>query len=145
MDRRTFVTLAGIGALVTALEILAKANAIEPGHADSLTVAQATGFQAVGSLNQLTTAQDQIQARVGNRSVVVIRDPANTSNILAFDRSCPHEGCWVDWSGSQSQFVCPCHSGLFNAQGQVIQGPPRSPLTSYPVRLNGNTIMVQVG
>lgn len=144
MDRRTFLILVGLGTMVGTLETVVKAQTTRHSTEPDSIVAQASGFQQVGQLSQLSRPQDQIQARVSDRRIVVIRDPANSNTILAFDRSCPHDGCNVNWSGNQSQFVCPCHDAQFNAHGAVTQGPARSPLTSYPVRVNGNNILVQV-
>jgi choline dehydrogenase-like flavoprotein/Rieske Fe-S protein len=55
------------------------------------------------------------------------------------DALCTHEHCFVDWSGAQGVFSCPCHSALFGADGGNISGPPPSPLRPQAYRVqNGN-------
>jgi menaquinol-cytochrome c reductase iron-sulfur subunit len=40
---------------------------------------------------------------------------------------CPHLGCPVNWhpdKGQKGQFDCPCHGGVFSADGEHVSGPP---------------------
>ncbi|HEY9624106.1 MAG TPA: Rieske (2Fe-2S) protein [Crinalium sp.] len=142
MDRRTFLLLTGVGALVGSSPIFFKARSEQAAAATA--IAQAANFQAVGNLNQLRTAQDQIRARISGTPVVVIRHPGSNGGVVAFNRRCPHEGCRVDWNGNVNAFVCPCHGAQFNASGSVTRGPARRPLQSLPVRVQGDQILVQI-
>jgi menaquinol-cytochrome c reductase iron-sulfur subunit len=47
-------------------------------------------------------------------------------------------GAWLrrDNEGAQL-FMCPCHSGIYDADGSVAAGPPPRPLQTYPVRVRG--------
>ncbi|TAK30256.1 MAG: ubiquinol-cytochrome c reductase iron-sulfur subunit [Chloroflexota bacterium] len=45
-----------------------------------------------------------------------------------FDPRCTHLGCPYGWDAERGQFVCPCHNGIFNINGQVLAGPPPRPL-----------------
>lgn len=58
---------------------------------------------------------------------------------------CPHEGCEVEWSADQKQFLCPCHDSVFNADGARLSGPAQSDLARLPARLNGDTLEMQFG
>jgi thiosulfate dehydrogenase [quinone] large subunit len=51
--------------------------------------------------------------------------------FVAFDASCPHQGCPVDFTGSG--FRCPCHGATFDGTGAVTRGPARQPLS--PIRV----------
>ncbi len=42
----------------------------------------------------------------------------------AFSSLCPHLGCKVHWEGQEQHFVCPCHGGIFDAEGRPQAGPP---------------------
>lgn len=42
----------------------------------------------------------------------------------AFSSTCPHLGCHVHWEAEQQRFFCPCHRGVFNADGVATSGPP---------------------
>ena len=44
--------------------------------------------------------------------------------LRAFNSTCPHLGCRVHWQAEQQRFFCPCHNGVFNADGVAIEGPP---------------------
>jgi Rieske Fe-S protein len=58
------------------------------------------------------------------------------SEIVAFDRRCPHLGCPVLWSAERGRFECPCHHAAFDARtGRVLFGPPRRGLTSVGVKI----------
>lgn len=66
-------------------------------------------------------------------------DPAwlvqpSAGHFVAFDAVCTHAGCTVDYNPATMHFDCPCHGGMFDARtGQVLQGPPASPLRPIPV------------
>jgi Rieske Fe-S protein len=44
--------------------------------------------------------------------------------ITVLSSICPHLGCPINWTPDQSQFICPCHGGLFDADGRQTGGPP---------------------
>ncbi len=47
-------------------------------------------------------------------------------NLKAFSSRCPHLGCRVHWEYEQGsrEFFCPCHGGVFDADGNPLAGPP---------------------
>ncbi len=54
--------------------------------------------------------------------------------FVAFDASCTHEGCPVDYSKASQCLVCPCHGARFDAStGAVLRGPARRPLAKIAV------------
>ena len=54
----------------------------------------------------------------------------------AFSSTCPHLGCKVRWEAGAARFFCPCHNGVFNADGVAISGPPADAGQSlYPAPL----------
>ncbi len=64
----------------------------------------------------------------------------HSSGYAVLSARCTHEGCTVDWKRDAEVFVCPCHGGRFDAEGRVLQGPPKLPLDTYASRLNGNIV-----
>lgn len=42
--------------------------------------------------------------------------------IVAFNTTCPHLGCAVDFKASQKLFACPCHNSSFSLDGKRTQG-----------------------
>lgn len=61
---------------------------------------------------------------------------AEDNSFLALSASCTHRGCEVSWDGGGREFVCPCHSGRFDAQGKRTGGPPRKPLPVLPTQVD---------
>ena len=55
---------------------------------------------------------------------------------------CTHIGCTVRWDAGSERYVCPCHEGLFDAQGRPVSGPPTEPLATIPVRASESRITV---
>lgn len=48
-------------------------------------------------------------------------------NVVVFNTTCPHLGCYVDYRASQRDFYCPCHTSTFDLDGQRRnQIPPRN-------------------
>jgi thiosulfate dehydrogenase [quinone] large subunit len=71
----------------------------------------------------------------------IVRPSSGT--FLAFSAVCTHAGCPVQYDPSTTQFVCPCHGGVYDARtGQVLQGPPPSPLPRIPVHVVAGQIRV---
>lgn len=44
--------------------------------------------------------------------------------FVALSDVCPHLGCRVHWEASRRAFLCPCHDGVFDAEGVAVSGPP---------------------
>ena len=55
-------------------------------------------------------------------NVILIR--RSVAGFKAFSSVCPHLGCRVHWEEEKQEFFCPCHQGVFNAEGLAISGPP---------------------
>jgi menaquinol-cytochrome c reductase iron-sulfur subunit len=62
--------------------------------------------------------------------------------FLAFSMNCTHLGCPVRWLDDANLFMCPCHGGVFYADGQVASGPPPKPLNQYPVRVHNDEVQI---
>jgi cytochrome b6-f complex iron-sulfur subunit len=62
--------------------------------------------------------------------------------IEAFSLVCTHLGCTVAWNAEKKEFHCPCHDGLFDGHGNVLSGPPPSPLEQWRVRVGGERVVV---
>ena len=62
----------------------------------------------------------------------------------AFSATCTHLGCRVTWNAGQSQYICPCHGGVYDREGNVVSGPPPEPLRRVNVRVNAQTSEIEV-
>ncbi|HUY27793.1 MAG TPA: Rieske (2Fe-2S) protein [Candidatus Binataceae bacterium] len=63
--------------------------------------------------------------------------------FTAFAINCTHLGCPVRWLPDANLFMCPCHGGVYYADGRVAGGPPPRPLFQYPVRVNGAMVEIR--
>ena len=63
--------------------------------------------------------------------------------FAAFGLNCTHLGCPVNWRPEAQLFLCPCHGGVYYADGTVAGGPPPHPLVKYDVQIAaGNRVQV---
>ena len=65
------------------------------------------------------------------------------TDFIAFAVNCTHLGCPVNWQSSANLVLCPCHGGVYYADGRVAGGPPPRPLVRYDVRVDGSSVQVQ--
>ena len=56
--------------------------------------------------------------------------------IRAMSATCTHLGCQVQWMAKEKKFKCPCHGGVYAADGRVLEGPPPRPLESVEARID---------
>ena len=75
----------------------------------------------------------------GGVDTVVMR---TRESIKAFSLVCTHLACLVEWQENELEFYCPCHDGRFDQFGEVIAGPPPVPLEQFPVKVEGDTVIV---
>ncbi len=62
--------------------------------------------------------------------------------IKIFSSTCSHLACNVIWQEETRQFICPCHSGRFNADGQPIAGPPSRSLSILDHKVEDDNLLV---
>lgn len=62
--------------------------------------------------------------------------------LRAFSAKCTHLTCTVLYESDTQTILCPCHNGRFDLSGNVISGPPPSPLEAYDVEILGKEIIV---
>jgi len=65
-----------------------------------------------------------------------------TDPYVAISTRCAHLGCPVRWVSAADRFVCPCHGGVYNADGSVAAGPPPHPLLRYEVRVQNGEVEI---
>lgn len=64
----------------------------------------------------------------------------SSGQFVAFDATCTHAGCPVDYDPSLKDLVCPCHGAAFDPSraAAVVNGPAQTPLTSVPITVDQN-------
>jgi Rieske Fe-S protein len=55
---------------------------------------------------------------------------------------CTHVGCEVRWVERHGFYACPCHGGIFDAEGRPSGGPPNRPLRVVPLTRQGGAVVV---
>jgi cytochrome b6-f complex iron-sulfur subunit len=75
------------------------------------------------------------------RNVLLLRE--KRGKIIALGSICPHLGCTVYYRPQKKVFECPCHQGVFDADGNPTAGPPVSPLNKYETEVRGGKVFVQ--
>lgn len=63
--------------------------------------------------------------------------------FTAFSVHCTHLGCPVRWMPEANLFLCPCHGGVYYADGTVAAGPPPHPLIRYDVRVVHDQVQIK--
>lgn len=73
-------------------------------------------------------------------AVYVVRE--TEEEVVAFDIHCTHLGCPLAFASGSATFVCPCHGGSFDVQGDVLSGPPPRPMIQYETRVVDGEVQV---
>jgi len=78
--------------------------------------------------------------KFGRKPVILIR--TNTGNFLAFEATCTHLDCIVQYRTDTKQIWCACHNGVYDLRGRNISGPPPRPLDEFTVNIVSSEIIV---
>ncbi len=59
---------------------------------------------------------------------------------VAYDATCTHAGCPVQYDAQSKELLCPCHGAVFDPANQaaVLQGPTNLPLTPVQITVQSN-------
>ncbi len=87
---------------------------------------------------------------------LVVKDGFRTSNrrysiyvhrsadgVKAFFPSCTHLGCRVEYQEDNERYFCPCHGGVFSADGAVVAGPPPRALDEFETKVEDGQIWIK--
>jgi menaquinol-cytochrome c reductase iron-sulfur subunit len=137
--------LAGLSAAVAAIPVISAVLA-------PLLESKVEKWRTVGKLNdfQINTtilvtfinADPEPYAGMTAKSAAWLRRSSDT-NFIAFAANCTHLGCPVRWEKDAHLFMCPCHGGVYYADGSVAAGPPPKPLTRYQVRVFNDVVQIK--
>jgi cytochrome b6-f complex iron-sulfur subunit len=75
-----------------------------------------------------------------NSPCIVINRP--DKGYVALSRVCSHLGCLVDYQKDKKRLLCPCHAGTYDLSGSVTSGPPPKPLQQFPLKVEGESIII---
>ncbi len=100
----------------------------------------AAGVQRVSVKKEGIPVGGSEEIVVNNMPVIVIN--RHGKGFIALSRVCTHLGCLVQYERESGRLLCPCHAGLFDAEGNVLSGPPTKPLSRLPIRVEGDRLIV---
>ena len=61
---------------------------------------------------------------------------------VAISNRCMHLGCPVRYIQAAQRFICPCHGGVYGANGEVTGGPPVRPLDRFYTKVENGRVYV---
>ena len=65
-----------------------------------------------------------------------------TGQPECFSLVCSHKQCTVKWRTQEKQFVCPCHKGRYDQNGNVLSGKPTKALTKLRIEDRNGILIV---
>jgi nitrite reductase/ring-hydroxylating ferredoxin subunit len=109
---------------------------------------------SLGSVSQFPIGQTRLATY---RNPVARPTDGETANIPCWVRNldgqkfqvfainCAHLGCPVRWFPQSGLFMCPCHGGVYYADGSHAAGPPPRGLFTYSYKVEQGNILVNAG
>jgi Rieske Fe-S protein len=122
----------GVGVLLSSTKLPTGTNS----SSQSTTTANQTG-SAAGSIANVASlkvgAPLQFEYPTGYPNLLM----KNTDGTLtALSLLCTHVCCQCSYEPASNVIYCPCHGSVFDASGNVIQGPATSPLPKVLLRID---------
>ena len=74
-------------------------------------------------------------------SVILVREQGK---VWAMSLACPHEHAAVKWVDKEQKFRCTKHDSQYEATGKYLSGRSTRNLDRFPVRKDGDRILVTV-
>jgi Rieske Fe-S protein len=150
LDRRQFVTLvtAVMGTLMgTVVGLPAIAYLISP----ALKSQKSETWIPLGLLEKYPLGEPSLfsftRSRVngwektGNSYAVYVLHKS-PSEVVVFSNICTHLSCRVSWKADLKEYVCPCHDGHFDINGNRTSGPPPRPLDTYQTKIEAGNLFI---
>jgi thiosulfate dehydrogenase [quinone] large subunit len=160
-SRRLFLqgaTLAGVSAIVATLAIplrseeavtsrespgpsVAPVPTAAPGATagpNGVAVAKVADVRGAGAASFTIPFNAPAPLPAGDPGVIVL---LADGTFAAFDATCTHAGCTVEWDQADRVLICPCHDAVFDPErgAAVVDGPAPTPLTSLPIMIDAAT------
>jgi len=140
MNRKSFLkttalALAGIAiGPVAFIESCAKSGSSPQGPTVNFTLDLSSAVNA--PLNN-------ISGYVYSNGVIVTRISTADLGFVALAQTCTHQECTIAYDPNTLNFVCPCHGGTYDLNGNVTGGPPPAPVKTYAITRNNNILTIK--
>lgn len=112
-------------------------TAVANGTAPSST---AGGANVIAQVSQVPTNSSATFTIPSNSDPGVVVHLTN-GKFAAFDATCTHAGCPVEYDPQSQLLLCPCHGAAFDPANNaaVVQGPANTPLVPVNIQVNSST------
>ncbi len=99
-----------------------------------------TGSNAIAKVSAVPT-NSSVNFTIPSNNDPGILVHLNNDQFVAYDATCTHAGCPVDYDPGQHLLVCPCHGAAFDParNGAVVQPPAQTPLASVTIHIDSST------
>ena len=67
------------------------------------------------------------------------------NEVQVFAVNCAHLNCPVRWFPESQLFMCPCHGGVYYADGSYASGPPPRGLFTYDWKIENGNLQIFAG
>jgi Rieske Fe-S protein len=153
VTRRTFLMNVGI-ALNAAVALMIATPVVAYVLGPVLRRKEYLQWIAIGDVNNFP---------VGETKLITFQNPfsdpwdGETAKIPAYVRrsapdeftvfaiNCAHLGCPVRWFSESQLFMCPCHGGVYYADGSRASGPPERGLFTYELKVQDGKLQINAG
>lgn len=131
VDRRGFIRTAAFltAGAAAGLSTASPAFALPVITASSSTVAEKTYPIPAADGVQIDKGEDLILSRTKGK-------------MFVFNLACPHQNTAIKWEVDNNRFQCPKHHSIYTPEGIFVEGRATRGLDRFPVRKEGNTIVV---
>lgn len=92
-----------------------------------------------GKLAELANDTGRI-VKFGTKPVILVRTASGEAR--AFDATCTHLDCTVQYRADMGVIWCACHNGKYDLTGRNVAGPPPRPLEPYRVVIQNDEIII---
>ncbi|RYZ87868.1 MAG: hypothetical protein EOP04_10670 [Proteobacteria bacterium] len=151
MDKRTLLTYTVFGtgtAIMAAAAVPAVIHMLSPLAVDL----PSDRWRPIGSVDTfpigkmseaiVKISDEPEHSSLAERSIYVWRK--TESEFIVFSRSCSDLGCPIVWDSGSEWFLCPCHGGIFDKEGERRAGPPKRGLYKYEYKVDQGELKINV-
>ncbi len=149
ISRRRFLgfLVGGVGGLVAAaVAVPIIGYFFSPGFRKSATLVTPIGNTSDIPIGVPTKVNYEQRVRQGWYITTLSKDTwvltFDGKNFTAYDPKCTHLNCPYYWDPDKKEFLCPCHGGRFDINGNVLGGPPPRPLDKLNLEIQNGQILV---
>ena len=115
-------------------------------HRSLLDAGAVEDFTADNYIPIVVTAVPGVSGEVGKILLYIRKNdnptPEQNWPYVAISNRCAHLGCPVRYIDAAKSFICPCHGGTYNFEGEVTGGPPVRPLDRFETFVVDGRVMI---